>query len=68
MTTMATIIILLMLMVVDGGKDEDEDKDLPNVAVPLRDSAVSLLDIQLEIIAILIFLVILRMTYYLHRW
>ena len=30
---------------VDGGKEEDED--LPNVAVPLRDSAVSLLDIQL---------------------
>ena len=45
---------------VHGGKEEDED--LPNVAVPLRDSAVSLLDIQLEIIAIVILLVILRTT------
>ena len=50
---------------VDGGKDEY--KDLPNVVVPLRDSAVSLLDIQLEIIAILIFLVILSQIF-LHRW
>ena len=47
----------------DGEDDDDDDDDLPKVAVALRDSAVSLLDIQLvEIIVIVVFLTLIMIS------